>query len=179
MTPSARQRQIPGGLSLSDLLVTKIEPNSNLILWRICALIWAGVIFHLSTAAFGEGTSQWLLTRALGLVHLRLSPAAFDTVHAVARKAAHVAEYAMFGLLLHRSLPARRPLGGERQRALLCVLVAAAYSLTDEFHQVFVPGRHASVADCALDSAGAALAVLLAFAYRRLVTCRQEEEGLA
>jgi VanZ family protein len=53
-------------------------------------------------------------------------------------------------------------------------LAAAAYSLTDEFHQLFVPGRHASIADCAIDSTGAALAVLLALGYR---SYREEKAG--
>jgi hypothetical protein len=32
-------------------------------------------------------------------------------------------------------------------RLILCVLAAAAYSLTDEFHQLFVVGRNGTVAD--------------------------------
>jgi VanZ family protein len=164
-------------LSLAGLLSTNTEAKSSVILWQISALVWAAFIFYFSTATFGEGTSQWLLTRALAFVHLMLSPASFDTMHDACRKLAHLTEYGIFGLLLYRCLPAACGLGGERQRAFLCVLAAAAYSLTDEFHQLFVPGRHASVADCAIDSAGAALTVLLAFGYRRLVSYREEETG--
>lgn len=162
--------------SLTILLPTRTEPNSQLIFWRISALVWAGLIFYLSTAAFGDGTSQGLLTRALAFVHLTLSPAAFDTVHNVCRKFAHLTEYGVFCLLLHRSLPTPGVLGGERQKVLWCVLVAAAYSLTDEFHQLFVPGRHGSFADCAIDSTGAALAMLLMLGYRSYR--KKEAEGL-
>jgi hypothetical protein len=41
-----------------------------------------------------------------------------------------------------------------------CFLVAVVFSLTDEYHQSFVPGRHASFADCGIDSIGAALGIL-------------------
>jgi VanZ family protein len=44
---------------------------------------------------------------------------------------------------------------------LWCVFIAAAYSLTDEFHQMFVPGRHASLMDCGVDTTGAAIAVAI------------------
>ena len=155
------------------------EPNSTLILWRISAVVWAVVIFYLSTAAFAEGTSQLLLTRALAFIHLTLSPPAFNKVHTAVRKLAHLAEYGMFSVLLYRSLPIQGRLGGRRQKVFVCVLLAAAYSLTDEFHQLFVAGRHASIRDCAVDSAGAALAMLLLVAYRRWVSYRQAAEGLA
>ena len=159
---------------MAGLLPTRTESNAQLILWRISALLWAAFIFYLSTATFGEGTSQSLLSAAVAFLHVMLSPAAFDIMHEVCRKLAHLAEYGIFSLLLYRSLSTRG--GGERQRALWSVLAAAAYSLTDESHQIFVPGRHASIVDCAIDSTGSALAVLLALGYR---SYREDKEGLA
>jgi len=44
--------------------------------------------------------------------------------------------------------------------AALCIAAAFAYSLSDELHQRFVPGRHASIFDCGIDSFGASLAML-------------------
>jgi len=163
---------------LTNLLPARTKTNSRPLQWRISALVWAAFIFYLSTATFGEGTSQSLLTGAVAFLHLTLSPAALDIVHAVSRKLAHLAEYGILGLLLYRSLAASGGLSGELQKALWSVLAAAAYSLTDEFHQLFVPGRHASIVDCAIDSTGAAVAMLLVLGYRRLISYR-EEEGLA
>ena len=40
-------------------------------------------------------------------------------------------------------------------------LIAAGYAATDEFHQLFVPGRSGQVSDVILDSAGAAIGVLI------------------
>ena len=39
-------------------------------------------------------------------------------------------------------------------------LFALLYAMTDEFHQHFVPGRHASWVDIIIDSTGAALALI-------------------
>ena len=50
----------------------------------------------------------------------------------------------------------------------LAWLLAVAFSATDEFHQSFVPGRHASAFDVLIfDNFGAAFALLLYFIYWR------------
>ena len=173
-----RGRKLSRGLTLTDSLSTRTEPN--LLLWRISTLAWAALMLYLSTARFGEGMSGWLLTRALAFVHLKLSPLAFAIVHIICRKLAHLTEYGIFSLLVYRSLSTLGSLGGRLQRAFLSVSAAAAYSLTDEFHQLFVVGRHGSVTDCAIDSVGAVLAMLVVFGCRRFLSNREEEEqGLA
>jgi VanZ family protein len=69
----------------------------------------------------------------------------------VLRKAAHLGEYAILGALLLRAL----------DRALPAFLVAVAYAVSDEIHQRFVAGRHASPVDVLVDAAGIALGVFL------------------
>ena len=41
------------------------------------------------------------------------------------------------------------------------LLLASAYAVTDEFHQTFVPGRHGTPVDWAIDTAGALLGLAL------------------
>src|SRR6188472_3712626 len=62
----------------------------------------------------------------------------------VLRKCAHVTEYAIRAL--GRELPA--------------FLIGFAYAITDELHQEFVRGRHASPFDVSMDAAGLALGLL-------------------
>ena len=70
----------------------------------------------------------------------------------VLRKIAHACEYAVLGLLLVRAT----------RREHLAVLIGVLYAASDEFHQHFVPGRHATVRDVAIDSAGVLVGVLAA-----------------
>jgi VanZ family protein len=50
----------------------------------------------------------------------------------------------------------------------LAWLMAVVFSATDEFHQSFVPGRHASITDVLVfDNLGAAFALLLHFIFWR------------
>jgi VanZ family protein len=68
----------------------------------------------------------------------------------VLRKCAHVTEYAVLGALLLRALG----------RELPAFAAAVAYAATDEFHQHFVRGRHASPIDVAIDAVGVTIGVL-------------------
>jgi VanZ family protein len=70
----------------------------------------------------------------------------------VLRKIAHVCEYAVLGLLLYRAT----------RREQLAVLIGVLYAASDEFHQHFVPGRHATVRDVAIDTGGVLVGVLAA-----------------
>ena len=71
----------------------------------------------------------------------------------------HVTEYGLLTLLWIRALVRIPTLS--RHATLLAWSIAALYGATDEFHQMFVPGRSASLEDWLKDIAGAALAVLL------------------
>jgi VanZ family protein len=94
-------------------------------------LAWAALIFALSS-----------------IPHLGTGLGTWDTV---LRKGAHVTEYAIFGLLLVRAIG----------RELPAFLVGVGYAITDELHQHFVTGRHASPVDVAIDSAGVLIGVLV------------------
>ena len=79
----------------------------------------------------------------------------------VIRKTAHMVEYAILAFLLYRASGGRGSLAQQPRMATWCILAAVAYSFTDEFHQMFVPGREASLVDVCIDSVGALLALRL------------------
>src|SRR2546421_12976609 len=94
-------------------------------------LAWAAVIF-----AFSSIRS---LSSGLGV---------WDTV---LRKCAHVTEYAVLGALLYRALVREVP----------ALAAGVAYAASDELHQHFVQGRHASPVDVSIDAVGVALGMIL------------------
>jgi len=144
-------------MSLKHLIISAVQESA--IVWKVAAVAWALVIFCLSTGGFGLSSTKPLLAGALGLFHLTLSKASFEVFHFCVRKAAHLAEYAVFAALLCAS--SKEPQFPWRPRRVLgCFLVAVIYSLTDEYHQSFVPGRNASLTDCGIDAIGAALGIL-------------------
>ena len=105
--------------------------RSRLLTVWLPVLIWAAVIFTLSSIPS--------LSTGLGT---------WDTI---LRKGAHLTEYAILGGLLYRAL-GREP---------LALAVGIAYAATDELHQYFVRGRHASPVDVAIDAVGVAVGMLI------------------
>jgi len=76
----------------------------------------------------------------------------------VGRKVIHFSQNALLVFLWWRALRTRMSV---RNAALVALLITSAYAATDELHQTFVPGRHGSPVDWAIDTAGATLASLL------------------
>lgn len=69
---------------------------------------------------------------------------------------AHGLSYALFGLLLVRAFARGRWTAVTPAMAMLATLLGAVYGLSDEFHQSFIPGRHASASDLVADIVGTA-----------------------
>ena len=108
------------------------------MLWWVVTLGWAALIFHLSTRTFSPSFSRGVAGWMLHFLHLQVSSGTFDLLHTLLRKLAHLTEYAIFALLLYGS-PDEKGMGlWQPRRAVACIAIAAAYSLTDEFHQLFV-----------------------------------------
>lgn len=70
------------------------------------------------------------------------------------KKGAHGVGYGLLALSYLRALPKRN--------YVLAWFLAVLYSATDEFHQSFVPGRHAAITDILIfDNLGAMIALFL------------------
>ena len=104
--------------------------RSRVLTLWLPVVAWAAVIFALSSIPS--------LNSGLG------------TWDYVLRKCAHVTEYAVLAALLLRALGQELP----------AWFAALAYAGTDELHQHFVRGRHASPVDVAIDAVGVTLGIL-------------------
>jgi len=143
-----------------------LQPRVILI-W-VVTVAWAGTISLLSTGAYAGSVTAWLLGMLLSSLHIHLAHSTFEIVHFLIRKLAHLTEYGIFALFLYHSFTLRRPERWNTRSALSAVIVAGLFSLTDEYHQSFVPGRTASLKDCGIDAFGAFVAMLILYAGRRL-----------
>lgn len=154
------------GLESAANLPTRLRLNHPKFRWLMVA-VWAGLIFYLSTSGFGVGFTEWLLLQILSLLHTTVSPHTFEVLHHLMRKAAHMTEYAVFCLLIYAAFLDAEDFEWRPRLALRSVIIAGLYSLTDEYHQSFVPGRTASIIDCGIDTVGAALSTLIVLAWDR------------
>lgn len=101
----------------------------------ILVLIWAGIIFWLSSIPNLEsGLEQDFILR----------------------KIAHILEYAILTFLLLRAFNLKNS-----KCIILAIIIAFLYALSDEFHQTFVFGRQGRLGDVGIDSIGILLTGLI------------------
>jgi VanZ family protein len=81
------------------------------------------------------------------------------------RKLGHVTEYTVLTLCWWRALRGLGATRDNRSAVALAVVIALAFSVSDEFHQTFVGGRHGTPVDVVIDAIGMTLAA--AYARRR------------
>ena len=108
------------------------------------------------------GLTEFLLA-VFGVDVGSLSEAEFTKIEAFVRTAAHFSEYALLAFLyvfLFDTYKIKRIFS-----LIFAVALSAFYAVTDEIHQIFVPGRAAEISDWLVDVSGAltgaAVAVLL------------------
>ena len=127
-------------------------------------ILWMGLIFSASADAQSIEHTSRFLEPFLRWLNPDISPRALEAVRWVIRKLAHMVEFGLLTWLLWRALrkPKRNdPRPWSWKTAGVAFGIVVLYAATDEFHQRFVPNRTGSVKDVFIDSAGAALAMML------------------
>jgi VanZ family protein len=78
----------------------------------------------------------------------------------VSDKTGHSAAYLGLAVLSLRAVAGGLPRRVGLRAALLALAIAAGYGVTDEFHQLFVPGRSGDLMDWYADVSGAAIGIV-------------------
>lgn len=124
------------------------------------ALVWAGVIFTLSTDSFSSAHTSTMISRLISWAIPSLRGDELDIVNYIARKSAHFTEYFVFYVCLFRAFRGDRK-GWRWTWAAAALAIAAGYACFDEIHQAFVASRGASPWDSLLDSFGAFVSAVI------------------
>lgn len=82
-----------------------------------------------------------------------------NTIHPIIRKVAHFSIYLLLGTLV--MCCAQTFKGCKEYKFDVSVMLCFFYACTDEFHQLFVPGRSGEFTDVCLDTVGATFGILL------------------
>lgn len=157
---------------------TEIEPSVSRPAWRrwLPVAIWLAIIFVASTAIFTPKHTSAVIEPILREIAPRADERTIERLHHFVRKIGHVVEYAILAALLARATLSMRWTRSWWLAASLILLAAVAAS--DEFHQLFVPGREGQVSDVVLDvTAGLAMLVPIAL-YRRFAATGEPQARL-
>jgi VanZ family protein len=156
---------------MSLLTCAVLSARSWLKYW-LPVLVCMGLIFLASSDSRSYQHSVEILGPIIQWLLPHLSAENFQELVRVARKCGHVTEYAILAILLWRAL--RKPESSMRTwswpAAGRIAFLAMLFAASDEFHQLFVPTRGASVVDVLIDTSGAVLGLLFVWVIGR---CRK------
>lgn len=140
------------------------------IIYTGLTLVWMCIIFWFSAAPAKESSEMSM--SAGTLILQKLVPGYeeweedrqqefVEKIEYPIRKCAHASEYAILGILLMLTWNSYIP---DAKRGRLIMFVAGVlYAASDEFHQLFVPGRSGRLTDVLIDSAGLLAGIFLIY----------------
>lgn len=144
--------------------------GKNFLKYWLPVAVWMVLIFSASADTRSAHRSSRLIEPVLRWLFPNLDSETVWLVVLVLRKCAHITEYAVLALLVWRALrkPLRRDLRPWSWRpAGLALLITSLYAVSDEVHQMLVPARQGRWYDVAIDTFGAAVALLALWALRK------------
>ncbi len=134
--------------------------NKAFVRYWTPVILWLAFIFWMSTGTFSSENSSQVIEPVLRFLAPEISSQAVESIHGMIRKAGHVTEYFILGLLLFRAFRGPSDTPWKWTWASFAVIGAVLWALSDEYHQSFVPTRTGSLTDVGFDAAGGILAQL-------------------
>lgn len=132
----------------------------KVISWLL-VILWMALIFYLShqPATESNSLSTGITERIVFIIERVTSDIDFDVsnFNHIIRKNAHFFAYLILGILVYNALKNNGIKGSKR--FLIALAICILYAISDEVHQLFIPGRAGQVKDVIIDSAGATVGI--------------------
>lgn len=143
-------------------------------IFAVLLVLWMGFIFSMSSenAEKSSNTSGQTIKVVLSTVpEFEKQPEEvkvniIEELQFIVRKSAHFIGYMILGILASGLI---LYYGNINKKYLLAFLICVIYAISDEIHQLFVPGRAGQVRDVLIDSAGSLLGIIIVMAFEKLL----------
>lgn len=158
----------------------KLRQNKKLF-HSILVIIWMFVIFNFSSqnGPKSTNTSDVVTSMVVNVttsvtnknvsreeVKKRVEDSTF-----LVRKMAHFTEYLILGILVLQLLSDYTKIN--KRMLIVSLIICYLYAVSDEVHQIFIPGRTAKVLDTFIDGAGSLVGITIYSIYQRnVLKCR-------
>ena len=131
--------------------------KTALIIFLVLTIIWMGLVFYLSSenADASSKTSQAFLDKLIAMFNIKTRAYLEGTI----RTWAHFGLYLLGGLVSNGFFTFW--LLEHKRKFLYCSAFGVLYAVSDEIHQLFVPGRAFEVKDIMVDVSGFLLGALV------------------
>lgn len=134
---------------LMEVVLMKIKKIISLLL----VIFWMILIFVMSSynGVVSGNQSGFIVNFVAGIFNIRN----LDILSFIIRKMAHLSEYLILGILTYNVIRYYD------KKILLAILICVIYAISDEVHQIFVPGREFKLLDICIDSFGTIIGIYL------------------
>ena len=126
------------------------------IILIILILLWMYIVFGFS-GQNGEESSG--ISFKISMLLTKNNEELARTIEPYVRKIAHFSEYAVGGILIFLLLMTFQKIS-PKIRNILSIVITIMYAITDEIHQLFIPGREGKIIDVYIDTLGIITGIL-------------------
>ncbi len=121
------------------------------------------MVFYLSNQVSNESSElSGRFTKAiLELVNMfdKLTPEQKEVIETIVRKLAHLSIYTVGGIIIMSHVWLYNI--SSKKKVLVSLGIGTCYAITDEIHQLFVPGRSGEIRDVCIDSLGVITGIII------------------
>ncbi|WP_416147517.1 VanZ family protein [Salipaludibacillus sp. HK11] len=153
---------------------------NKIISWA-SVVLWMSLIFYLShqpateSSELSTGISEVIIKMVESIApnvdfHLQ------DLNHIV-RKNAHFIAYFVLGVLTLNALRRSGIRGG--RSVVIALIVCVLFAISDEVHQLFIPGRSGEVRDVLIDSVGSSTGIGVYLLISKLISWRNSRKNVS
>ena len=156
--------------------------SKNKITPWIPAVIWMVVIFYMSgqpaleSNSISKGITEQIIEILRRLISLDIETGTWDSLipelNHYLRKAAHFSAYFILGIFVTFTLIKN---GFKKKAFYISFLFWLLFAISDEVHQLYVPGRGGMLKDVILDSLGSLTGIMLYFLTKRTARDRRKK----
>ncbi len=133
------------------------------IITFILIVLWMILVFYLSNQVANESSqlSGGLTRKILEAVHMLDGKTTEQQaiIETIVRKLAHFFLYIVGGILILLHINLYKII--DKRKILTSWIIGTAYAITDELHQLFVPGRSGEIRDVFIDSLGVITGIII------------------
>ena len=119
----------------------------------ILVILWMGLIFKMSSYnGIDSGNQSGFIVNFIANI---FNINNLDIISFIVRKIAHLSEYLILGILAHNLIK------NYNKKTFIAILICIIYAISDEIHQIFVPGREFKLLDICIDSIGSIIGIYM------------------
>lgn len=139
----------------------------------LLVILWMALIFYLShqPANRSNGLSKGATSIIVEIIE-KIAPKLdinISSFNNIVRKSAHFFIYLVLGVLAANGLRMSGIIG--YKAISFALLICVLYAISDELHQLFVPGRGGQVRDVIIDSTGAIVGIVMYNGFIKIRSC--------